>query len=354
MELSLRPYLTAGVALAGAGLIAAVPLGQPALDIQTRAVQLASVDDIAADIAAADPGLTDQEYPVSSLADVFTNTFANLENIGPELAQDPTPILSAIEANQLGYLSDLATAGERAGTNLVDVLQHLPTVLSNASSDLASGDFYDGVTAISQYLTELPLDVTRPLDNGFFEVAQSIVNNLDNVLEPSDNTYYADLGTIGNSTVPEWFTELVQAPLLAPQAAEDAFAGVGQDIVNALQNNDSTLAFTDLLNAPTTILDAFVNGYNDGGMSRFDAGSDIVKPGSGGLLGENGTVETVREATTTIAGDITREAAKQDFVLSGAVDANAAASSVTDISALLSGDLAPNAGGSLVDLLGLF
>jgi hypothetical protein len=38
MELTLRPYVTAGVVLAGAGLIAAAPIGPPALEIQTRAV----------------------------------------------------------------------------------------------------------------------------------------------------------------------------------------------------------------------------------------------------------------------------------------------------------------------------
>jgi hypothetical protein len=383
MELSLRPYVTAGVAVAGAGLIAAAPVGPPALDIQTRAVQLASVDDAAADITSAAASLTgDQEFPVTTWADVFTNTFANLEDIGPQLAQDPTPILSTIEANQLGYLSDLATAAETSGTNLVNGLQELPTVLSKASADLTSGDFYDAQTLISQYLTELPLNVTRPLDNGFFEVAQSITNNLDNLFEPQYQNYVSDLSTLGNSSTPEWFTELVQAPLLAPHAAEIAFAGVGQDIVDAMQNGDTTLAFNDLLNAPSTVVDAFLNGYNldDGGISAnfVDAVPDIMKSVSAeGLLSENGTVETEREALTTVAGDIGAKRAEETLA-----DASAATSSsadlntvtgdvstllnpdtplgevaslfdpnaVADISSLLSADLAPNASGWVVDL----
>jgi hypothetical protein len=363
MELSLRPYVSVGVAVAGAGLIAVVPLGAPALDIQTRAVQLASVEDVAADIAGAATALTaDQEFPVSSLADVFTNTFANLENIGPELAQDPTPILSAIGANQLDYLSDFATAAERAGTNLVDALQSVPSVLSNASSDLASGDFYDAVTSIAQYLNQTPLDVLRPLDNGFFEIAQSIANNLDNVLAPTafidpDAPVSEASPILGNFAAPEWFTELLHAPMFAPHAAELAFAGVGQDIVDALQNGDSSLAFSDLLNGPSTIVDAFLNGYNlDDGPVRYlvDAVPDGLRTvSSEGLLSENGTVETIRNAMTTIAGDITHEAAKEALV-SAAVDASAAASAASDVSSLLSADLAPNAGGWLVDLVGLF
>jgi hypothetical protein len=363
MEVSLRPYVSAGVAVVGAGLIAFVPVGAPALDIQTRAVQLASVEDAAADIASATPALTaGQEFPVSSLADVFTNTFANLENIGPELAQDPTPILSAIGSNQLDYLSDLATAAERAGTNLVDDLQSLPSVLSNASSDLASGDFYDAVTSITQFLNQTPLDVLRPLDNGLFEIAQSIANNLDNVLAPTAFTNPVAMVSeaspiLGNFAAPEWFIELLQAPMFGPHAAELAFAGVGQDIVDALQNGDSSLAFSDLLKGPSTIVDAFLNGYNlDDGPVRFlvDAVPDGLTPvSSEGLLSEYGTVETVREAMTTIAGDITQEAAKEALV-SGAVEAGAAASAASDVSSVLSADLAPNAGGWLVDLLGLF
>ncbi len=53
MELSLRPYVTAGVVVASAGLVAVAPLGPPALEIQTRAVQLASTDGLAADVVSA-------------------------------------------------------------------------------------------------------------------------------------------------------------------------------------------------------------------------------------------------------------------------------------------------------------
>jgi hypothetical protein len=65
MELSLRPYMSAGVAVAGAGLIAVVPVGAHALDIQTRVVQLASVGDAPADVLSATAA--PQEFPVSTL-----------------------------------------------------------------------------------------------------------------------------------------------------------------------------------------------------------------------------------------------------------------------------------------------
>jgi hypothetical protein len=380
MELALRPYVTAGVVIAGAGLLAVAPLGPPALEIQTRAVQLTAAEDFVADVVSA-ATMRGQEFPISTWADVFTNTFSNLENIGSDFTNDPTPILSAIMQNQLDYSNELATGFETSGTNLVNALQDLPEVLSKFTSDLTSGDVYAADQIITQFLTEAPLSVLRPLENAFFDVGQSITNNLDNVLSPG--AIYANFASdsLGQFNVPEWFTEIQQAMLLGPHAAEVAFAGVSQDIVDALQNNDDTLAFNDLLNAPSTILDAFLNGYDDGGgmtMLGTDVTDIISRVGAQGLLSEEGSVETIRRATETIAGDL-GERAKEAL---NAVDASATADSsalfgdistllnpdtalgeiatafdpnaVADITSLLSGDLAPNASGWVVDLFSGF
>jgi hypothetical protein len=95
-----------------------------------------------------------------------------------------------------------------------------------------------------------------------------------------------------------------------------------------------------------------------------------------GLLSENGTIETEREATETVAREITERArelvtadgsASADSNLVGdissllnpstalgdfasALDPNA----VADITSLLTGDLAPNASGWVVDVFSLF
>ena len=389
MEHSLRPYVTAGVVLAGASLIAAAPLGPAAVEIQTRAVQLTSVEALAADVVSA--AAAPQEFPVSTLADVFTNAFANLQSLGSEFTSNPTPIITALMDNQLIYSNDLASAAETAGTNLVNALQDFPNVISNAMSDLASGDFFDAQTSITRFLTEAPLSVLRPLDNGFFEVAQSISNNLQNLFSPPD-IYYADSLSDGgslSSSLPQWFSELMQAPLLAPHAAELAFAGVGQDIVTAIQDGDSTAAFNDVVNAPATILDAFINGYNlgddDGGgtAKMLDAVPELMRNVSAqGLLSNEGTVATIREASETIARAISsaREAqgpiADAAAASAGSADLNTVVgdlstllspdtalgelatafdpNAVADISSLLTADLAPNASSWVVDLFALF
>jgi hypothetical protein len=385
MEHSLRPYVTAGVVLAGASLIAGAPLGPAAVEIQTRAVQLTAVDALAADVvsAASAPG---QEFPVSTFADVFTNAFANLQSLGSDLTSNPTPIITALMENQLIYSNDLASAVETAGTNLVNALQDFPTVLSNVMSDLASGDFFDADTALTRFLTQTPLDVLGPLDNGFFEVGQSISNNLQNLLSPPDIGYDSVSDGFLPSSLPQWFDELVQAGLMPARAVELAFSGVGQDIIDAMQNGDSTLAFNDLVNAPATILDAFLNGYNlgdDGGgtAKMLDAVPEIMRNVSAqGLLSNEGTVATLREASETIARDISSQRALETADAAGtttagtdlntvvadlgtllspdtalgelatAFDPNA----VADLTSLLTADLAPGASGWVVDLLALF
>jgi hypothetical protein len=392
MELSIRPYVTAGVVAAGAGLIAAAPVGPSALEIQTRAVQLVATEDLAADVVSA--AAAPQEFPVSSWADVFLNAFSNLESLQSQVGLDGSPILQAIMDNQLIYSNDLATAAETAGTNLVNALQDFPNVLSSAMSDLASGDVFDAETSIAQFLTQTPLSVIRPLDNGFFEVAQSISSHLNNLLAgPEIMREDVASDAFLPASVPPWVTDLIQAQLMAPHAAELALAGVSQDIVTAVQDGNSTLALSDLLNAPSTILDAFLNGYNlgdsdDGGGAAklIDAVPELMRNVSAqGLLSQEGTVATIREAMQTIARDISP--LKAEYApFAGVADTAGAAgagadlhalvgdvstllspdsalgeivtafdpNAIADITSLLTADLAPNASGWVGDLFTLF
>jgi hypothetical protein len=118
-----------------------------------------------------------------------------------------------------------------------------------------------------------------------------------------------------------------------------------------------------------------------GGMNQFV--TDIMRVDSAqGLLSENGAVETEREAVNTIANEISERAKEVQTPVDAGATASASAdlntlagdvssplnpdtplgelaslfdpNAVTDITSLLSADLAPNASGSLVDLLSLF
>ena len=164
-------------------------------------------------------------------------------------------------------------------------------------------------------------------------------------------------------------------------------AGVTQDILDAYQGGDYSLALSDLSNAPSTILDAYFNGYQvDGGVTAKDL-TDLVglrvglDPSEGAL---NGGSESVLRAKEIVAGDL--GGGTKAFDTLGGADATAAASStadlnailgdvstllnpstalgeiatafdpnaIADITSLLTADLAPNASGWVGDLFTLF
>ncbi len=278
MELILRPYVTAGVVLAGAGLLAAVPIGPSAP--QTRAVQLVSVDDLGDPTSAASLG-EDQEYPLATWTDAYDDTVTNLQLLHAQMAADPHPILSAIDANFTDYAKELASAAQLSSSNLTNVLQDLSTVLTNATGDLQAGDVYDAETGIWSFLLTEPGSVSQPLESAYFDISQSIVNNIDNVLSPG-GLYYGGLtpDSMQAFGVPEWVSDLEAASLYGPNAAEYAFGGVTQDVLNAYQEGDYTLALSDISNAPSTILDAYFNGYPEfggGGGERDPADFAAVR-----------------------------------------------------------------------------
>jgi hypothetical protein len=388
MELTLRPYITAGVVLAGAGLIAAVPIGPPAPEIQTRAVHLASVDDLGDPTSAA--SLADNpEFPLVSWADAYSDTTSNLQSLDAQIAADPNPILSAVDANLTNYANELASAAQLSSSNFTNLLQDLSTVLTNATSDLQAGDVYDAETSIWQFLLTDPGTLTRPFESAYFDISQSMVNNLDNLLTPGGVLANATSDIMQIFAIPQWVTDLQEASLYGPNAAEYAMAGVTQDVLNAYQSGDLTLALNDLSNAPSTIFDAYLNGYQvDGGVTAKDLTDLAVRrPGLNPSLGAlNGGSESVLRAKEIIAGDLGGAVRAQDTLASAAADPTAAASStadlnaivgdvstllnpstalgeiatafdpnaVADISSLLTADLAPNASGWVVDLFALF
>ena len=209
-----------------------------------------------------------QEFPIASWTDAYNDTVSNLQSLEAQMTADPHPILSAIDANMTEYANELSSAAQTWSSNLTNTLQDLSSVLSNAWSDLQSGDVYDADTSIWQALLQDPTSVSRPFENAYFEIIQSMVNNLDNVLSPEAiyaQTAASDIMSI--SAVPAWFSDLEAASLYGPNAAEYAIAGVTQDIVTAWQSGDTSLALSELSNALYTVADAYLNGYqvDDGG-----------------------------------------------------------------------------------------
>jgi hypothetical protein len=262
MQSALRPYLTAGVALAlaGASLIAVTPVAAP--DIQERAVRLT-------------------DFPLITPEELFTDTSANLSALQAQIAADPTPVLSAIAANQAVYAQDLTTALQGAGSTLETTLQGLPAALQTAFADLTSGDFANAVTGPFNYLVDGVVSAGLPLLEGLQTILEGITGNLAAVI--SD-----DFGLIA-------ITALV--PLVPVAAVVSAFAGVGENIVNALAGGNISGVLENLALAPTTLLGAFLNGYLDGPSTDIVAGG-LFDPSEGLVADIESTLQSIASTIT--------------------------------------------------------
>src|SRR5271167_1004417 len=162
MQRNLQPWITTGVVLAGASLIAVTPVATPRPDVQHRQVRLVDYD----------------EYDASQLA-------------------------SATEANWQGLESIL---GSSNWTTDPDISQGLSTLLSDLSTGTSNP-----VTNPIALLTEGALLLTSSGD--------------------------------------------------ASNAASTALTAVTDNVESALSSGDYSAALTDLENGPSTVLDAFLNGY---------------------------------------------------------------------------------------------
>ncbi|AEF35927.1 MULTISPECIES: hypothetical protein [Mycobacteriaceae] len=191
-QLALRPYLTAGIAVAGAGIIAIAPVSPvspalPAAGAQFHAVQL-----------------------TDAWSDLFTHTTANLNNISEnadwsaitavfgKLFTDPFGVISAFTSITPTVTTDISELPASVSVQLPPGLelaiasmgaQALASqAISNAAADMANGDFSTLLTA--------PASIADAYLNGAQNVSLlgGIINIpvLNGILAPEQN-FEADL-----------------------------------------------------------------------------------------------------------------------------------------------------------------
>ncbi len=96
----INPYVTAGVALVGASIIAVTPISPappPEVRTATSSVQLTAFPDMF-------------ENPVAFYSDVVQTAFANTATVAQLYFNDPVPIIRAVVANQVVAISDIVAA----------------------------------------------------------------------------------------------------------------------------------------------------------------------------------------------------------------------------------------------------
>lgn len=241
MSLALRPYVTAGVALVGASVIAATPLAPPpvAIDSAVARVSTAAVD------------LTAAVDPIAAWSDLFTHTPESLLALGNLIAENPAPVLGQIVANWSGYAQTYSTALQSAGTGLSNFLTTtLPMALQQFSNQLMSGDMYGASQTFSNALFNLAFGAGFPMLN-VFSIPVDITQNLANTVAALGPSWAGVVATLGIGA------------LFAVNGTSAAVGNSAQEVVDAITDGDPLGALNALAAMPATVTDALINGYYD-------------------------------------------------------------------------------------------
>lgn len=274
MQLAVRPYITAGVALAGASIIAAAPVAQHLPELEaSAAVRLASTEQTITDLfsgaannvtnfaasavdvpgnlfspAAADPYFVN---PLQTWVELFQGAGADLQSIFGTWAQSPAVLSQQVAANFIEYGSEYIGAFQNAafgaanfytGTNAMDFVP----LMASAISAYQAGDMTDMINDLYTAIYTVPLvDILQPLETSLnipIQFTQNIANTTNFFLDPDVITgkFIPIVGSTVLTSIPGHMSTTLGADL---QSAHDALAaGLPQDALLQLLNIPGSLA----------------------------------------------------------------------------------------------------------------
>lgn len=242
LNLALRPYATAGIALVGASVIAATPLAPPPTEMEGAITRASS--------AAIE--LTAAVDPIAAWSNLFTRTPESLLALGNLLAENPAPILGQIVANWSGYGQTLGTALQAAGTGLSTYLTtQLPTYLQTFSNQLAAGDTQGAADTFNTAVFGLMFGAGFPMLN-VLSIPAAITQNLANAVATLGPSFVGVVAGVGLSA------------LFLIEATSLSVADSAQPIVDAIKAGDPLGAFNALVAMPATVVDGVLNGHEHG------------------------------------------------------------------------------------------
>ncbi|MFN6552521.1 hypothetical protein ACP6C7_08510 [Mycolicibacterium septicum] len=255
MSLALRPYVTAGVALVGASVIAATPVAPPAPDVHLSTLPTQAAVELSA-----------FTNPLDTWASVVTATITDVGALGQAIAENPAPILRQVIANQTANATKLAGIGQAVATGIGGLLDPSSpsssvSLLQQAVSQAAAGDVADAIDSVYSALIVSPaFSVGFPL-LGTFDVINGVATNVQKFVAIVPNLVIAAGMTFAFGTL---------------GSIELALKESAQGFVDAIKTGDVETAASLALNAPAVLAGAALHGY-----APFD---------HGGLLGADGPI----------------------------------------------------------------
>ncbi len=265
MEITARSYLTSGIAILGAGAIALTPI-HPLPDHMAAAPQRA-VESLAVNLASSIDVIT-------PLVDTFKASVANIQQLADFYKKAPLPLLRTVGANIGTYFGEL-TNGQ---ANLIpgQIQKNINTffyspwwnspgkTVPNPTPATFPSDYISGTQTVKK------IGVLFGSQSGVYGVAAPLVAgqapNLTPVLEFTATPYSGQL--LG----------LLSPALSALVQTVRSFTAVGQFV----QGGDLIGAINELLNIPTNVTNASLNGA--GALDLTEIAKNILPPAIAPLI----------------------------------------------------------------------
>ncbi|WKG02395.1 hypothetical protein [Mycolicibacterium sp. HK-90] len=261
MQLSLRPCVTAGVALAGASVVAVTPIAPTpaALAAEAHAVQLSAATSALPGCSV--PSRCDDEVlvnPIQRWAEVFDRAQQTLPLLADAIATAQGALLQQVISNWTGYADTYRTSLESTATAVLNwvigenasTTTTLPETLTAIQQALAQGDVNAAVKAIQGGVAYLQLSLLGM--GSILGIPGEIAQNIADVVKLAGFTSMFQAGFIA-TTVQHLTTFTTDNLLLAAGQSTQA-------LVDAGKAGDPVAALSAIVNFPADMAYAFLNG----------------------------------------------------------------------------------------------
>lgn len=314
-----RPYITAGVAVVGASLIAVTPVISN--DLEHRAVALTGVIDGAVmDLSGGAAATTISDAvvnPITNWIDVFGTAFDNLGGIAQGIIDDPFPVLQQIMVNQQGYVDIMVPALQKFGTAFYDWLTNIMLPgLQTGFQEMLAGQPAAGVQTILDAGVEL-----------FYKAGLKLVPMLQ---IPNDMTAHLASVVKALTNAFSFLLPLVAKSIQPPYALATGWGDSAQAFVDAMNAGDPLGALSAIVNTPADMVGGFLNGVPNTWYGLLGT------PANAGLLWE-----LLVNIPQTIAHALGANSAAAATVVAGSVvnpaDLVTSTSAVAELSSLSTG-----------------
>jgi hypothetical protein len=239
MQVAVRPFMNAGVALMGASVIAAAPITAQPTHIEVPKVVSAAVDLVAS------------VNPIEAYGQLLSNTINNTGALANQaFSSGLAPLLQQFIVNQLTLAQGLNTAFNEVFSSSNP--SGLPAILQTALTQLSHGQVQAAAETISSGVIQVAFPFLTPLLQPLNNLV-AVVNQIPNIV------VMAGIGVIS-----------------PPMALLQSAGAAVQSMINALSAGDVAGFVGAIVSAPAVMLDGFINGYAPtftGGLLTPDSGT---------------------------------------------------------------------------------